>query len=110
MRHLLVADQPAGVLERVGIGDPGQEQLGPVVVQHRRRPGAVAGPHLGQVLPDRHELDPVRRTGRGQPVELGQRGDVRRLVEHDEERRVERAARTGGLAKACDKHLLGQRA
>ena len=60
-RHLdlLVADQTAGVFEGVRIGDAGQEELGPVVVEHGRRPGAVPAPDLRQVLPHRDDLDPV---------------------------------------------------
>ena len=93
--RLLVADQVAGVLEGRRVRDPRQEDLGPVVVHHRRRPRPVAGGHLGQVVPDGHQLDAVAgRRGR-QRVEVGQRGDVGRLVQHHQQRRVEGPARPG---------------
>ncbi len=65
-----------------------------MVVQHRRRSGAVTGPHLGQVLPHGDQLDSVRGTGCGQAVKLGQGCDVGRLVEHNQQRRIKRLAAT----------------
>ena len=106
--HLLLADETAGVLQGVGVGDPGQEDLGPVVVHHRGRPCAVAGAHLRHVLPDRHQLDPMGRGGGGQAVEFGQGGDVRRFIEHDEQGRIQRCARTGGVGEGLNEDLLRQ--
>jgi hypothetical protein len=85
---LLIPDETAGVLQGVGVCDAGQKDLGPMVVQHRRRSGPVTRPHLGQILPYRHQLDAVRRAGRGETVQLGQWRNMGRLVEHHEEWRV----------------------
>ena len=109
MGGLFVPDEPAGVVEGVGVRDAGQEQLGPVIVEHGRRPGPVPAPDLRQVLPHRDDLDPVRRTGGGEPVELGQRSDMRRLVQYDEERGIERPARLRGARERMGQHGLGQR-
>ena len=54
-------------------------------------PLAVAGLDLGKVLPDGHQLDAQAGGGRRQGVEVAQRGDVGRLVEHDEQGWIERA-------------------
>jgi hypothetical protein len=51
---------------------------------------------LGEVLDDGDELDALAGGGRGEGVEVGQRGDVGDLVEHDEERWVKRFAGRGG--------------
>ena len=91
-RLLGLSDQCAGVVEGGRIADTRQEQLGPVVVDDRPGPGTVAGGELGQVLPHGDELDPMAGRRRGQHVELGQRSHVGRLVEDDEQRRIERSA------------------
>ena len=93
-KHLLLAHEMAGVVEGLRIGDAGQEELGPVIVDHRRGPGPVAGGDLGEVVPDGHQLDAVTGGGGSQSVEIGQWRDIGRLVEDDEKRRVERT--TGG--------------
>ena len=105
----LVTDEAAGVVKRVGIGDTGQEELRPVVVEHGRCPCTVATLDLCQVLPDRDDLNPVRRAGRRQPVELGERGDVGRLVEHHQEGRVQRTTRFRGHGERTRQHRLCQR-
>ena len=66
-----------------------------MVVDHRRRPGAESGADLGQVVPDGDQLDAVTGRGGGQRVEVGHRGDVRRLVEHHQQRWVEGSAGAG---------------
>ena len=70
---------------------------------------AVAGANLRQVLPYRHQLDPVGGARGRQAVQFGQRGDVRRLVEHDQERGIQGLARACGLRESMGEDLLGQR-
>jgi hypothetical protein len=53
---------------------------------------------LGEVLDDRHELEPLAGTGGGDLIEVGKRRDIRRLVEHEEQRALDRPA--GGPARA----------
>jgi len=82
-RHptLLLTDEVTGMVECRRVGDAREEEARPVVVEHRRRSGPVARADLGEVLPHGHELDPVPGAGGGEAVELGQRRDVRSLVE-----------------------------
>ena len=61
-----------------------------MVVDDGRGPLAVAGLDLGQVLPHRDQLHPEAGGGGGQCVEVAQGGDVGRLVEDDEQGRVDR--------------------
>ena len=94
------------MLERSWIGDARQEHLYAMVVHHTARPRAVAGLQLREVLPHRDQLHPVARRRRRQHVQLGQGRHVGGLVEHDQKRRVERAALApnafvGGLDHLC---------
>ena len=69
-----------------GSAMPDRKTFDSMVVHHAARPGAVAGLELRQVLPNRDQLDPVAGRRRRQDVELGQRRDIGRLVEHHEQR------------------------
>ena len=70
----LVADQPRPQLQRGQVGQAGEEQLGPVVVQDRGRLGAVAGLQLALVMPDGDQLDALAAGQR--PALLAQNGRV----------------------------------
>jgi hypothetical protein len=48
--------------------------------------------HLGAVLPDRHERDALPGAGGGDLRQGLERGDVAGLVQHQQQRRVERRA------------------
>ncbi len=109
MGGFLVPDEAAGVVERVGVGDTGQEELRPVVVEHGRSPCSVTALDLRQVLPHRDDLNAVRRAGRRQAVELRERGDVGRLVQHHQERWVERTTCFRGHGERTRQHRLCQR-
>ena len=95
--ELFVADQVAGVVESRRIRDTGQEQLGPMVVDHGGGPGSEPRRYLGQVVPHGHQLDAMASGGARQRVEVGDRCDVGGLVEHHQQGRVERLAGPGHL-------------
>ncbi len=78
------------VLERLRIRDAGEDHLGAVIRDDRRRVVApVDGVDLGHVLEDRHELDALTGAGRGERCEVAERRDVGALVEDEQQRRVE---------------------
>ena len=54
----------------------------------------VARADLGHVLEDAQQLHPLAGAGRGDLVEVRDRGDVRALVEDQQQRRVDRLARS----------------
>ena len=89
-RVLALADQGAGVLEGHGVGDAREKHLDAVIVDDASTARPVAAVDLRQVLPHRDELHAVACRGRGQRVQIRQRCHVGGLVEHDEERWVER--------------------
>ena len=64
---------------------------------------------MGQVLPHGHQLDAVGGTCGRQAVEFGQGRDMCRLIEHDQERWIQRLARPGCLGERVRQDLLGQR-
>ena len=67
------------------ISKAGEEHPGPVVVDHRRCPLAIASSDLGDVLEAGHQGNPMARTGSRHHVELRQRGDGRRFIENHEQ-------------------------
>ena len=106
----LVADQPRPELQRGEVGQAGEEQLGPVVVQDRGGLGAVAGLQLALVMPDRDQLDALPPGGGGQHVQVGQGGAVARLVqEQPQPGRQHPVGGEGGLLLGGGHHLLGDR-
>ncbi len=78
LAELAFSDNLTYVVEGVRITDTAGEHLGAVVVDDRLRALAVAGDDLGQILEDRERLDALAGAGRGEPVQLGKGGDVRR--------------------------------
>ncbi len=103
VRVLGLADERTGVLERARVGNSRQEDLRPVIVHDTARTGAVAGVQLRKVLPHRDELHAVTRRRRRQHVEFGQGCNVGGLIEHDEQRRVERCTLpAGSLVRGLD--------
>jgi hypothetical protein len=81
LHRLPVADQLGPEFQGGEVGQAGQEQLGPVVVEDRGRLGPVAGLQLAVVVPDGDQLDPLPPRGGGQHVQLAQGGAVARLVQ-----------------------------
>jgi hypothetical protein len=61
----LVADQLAGELEGGRVGLPGQQELGPMPIQHSGGAVAVAVLQLGLVVPDGQQLDALAAAGGG---------------------------------------------
>src|SRR5829696_919429 len=53
----LVADQLGAELQRTHVGQPGEEDLGPVAVEDGGGPIPVAMDQMGLVMPDRQQLD-----------------------------------------------------
>ena len=60
--------------------------------------------HLREVLDHGDQLDALAGGGRGEAVEVGQRGDVGHLVKDDQERRVKRFAGAGGAVVDLGEH------
>ena len=58
----LVADQLGGQFEGGRIGLAGEEQLGPMPIEDRGRPVAVAVLQLGLVMPDCQQLDALPKS------------------------------------------------
>ncbi len=97
---LLLAEGVAEVLERRPVADPGGEQPRAVVGEDRL--GALAPPAVGglaDVLEDAEQLHALAGAGRGDLVEVRQRRDVRDLVQGEQQRRVDRLAGPGGVAR-----------
>ena len=64
LAHLLIAEQRGEVVEGARVGDAGEDHLGAVVGDDRRRLGApVDGVDLGHVLEDVDQLDPQAGAG-----------------------------------------------
>jgi hypothetical protein len=81
------------------VGDSRQVHPGGVVAQHGAGLGPlrpVDGGDLALVLPDADQQHPLVGAGRGHQVQPAQRRDVRRLVEQQQQRRVQR--QPGGRA------------
>ncbi len=89
---VLVADQVADVLHCREVAQAaGVDELRAMVGEDGFRVPAVDLIELGLGLPDGDELDAGAGDGRGPLRQLGQ-GSVRRLVEEDEEPRIERVS------------------
>ena len=89
LRTGTIPTHPAECGDQLGrrrVGHAAEDHTGPMVVHQRLRTVPPAGPHLGQVLEAGDQGDPVAGTGGGEHVEVGQRGDGRRLVEDDQQR------------------------
>ena len=101
------------------IGEPAQDDASRVIVDDRRGPRTPASHQLGEVLHDRDEGHVETADRRGQLIELVERRDGRRLVEHEQQStrgpvvdaalllfqhhaqgRRERAARSGAARRA----------
>jgi hypothetical protein len=67
-----------------------------MAIQDGRGAVAVAVLELGLVVPDGQQLDPLAAAGGGELGELLDGGAVARLVQTDEQPRVQHAARLGG--------------
>ena len=80
-----------------------------MVVEHRRSSRAVTTLYLRQVLPDGYQLDPVEAQVAASPSSSGNRRDVRRLVEHHQQRWVQWSSGPGRSLERRPEHLLGQR-
>jgi hypothetical protein len=81
-----------------------------VVVDDRVR--AVATPallRLREVLEHRHQLQSLARSRGGEHIQVGDGGDVGRLIEHEEQRRIERFSTQRARAVELLDHLLDQR-
>jgi hypothetical protein len=94
--HGLVPDELAGELQGGRVGLAGQQQLGPVAVEHGGGAVAVAVLELGLVVPDGQQLDALASSGGGQLGELLDGGAVAGLVQAHEQPGVEHAAGLGG--------------
>jgi hypothetical protein len=93
------------VLQGERIPDARADQLGSVVVNDRRPAAPVARLHLRQILPDGDELNSMAR-GRGDDaIQVCKGSNARRLVEHDQQRRVEWPARSRGPLERGVKNL-----
>jgi hypothetical protein len=105
---VLVACELTRVLEGSRVRYPGQEHLRPMIVHDARCLCPVSRVQLGEVLPNRDELHPVT-CGRGREhVELSEWRDVRGLVEHHEQRRVEALSYGHGPSVCLGDHLCDE--
>jgi hypothetical protein len=94
----VIAEESADPVECTLVGQAHAEELGAVVVDDRV--GAFSTPaviRLGEVLKDREELHSVAGTRRGQDVEVVERCNVGKLVEHDEQTGRQGATALAGL-------------
>ena len=90
---LLLAEGVAQVVEGRAVADPRAEQPRAVVGEDRF--GAVAPPAVGglaHVLKHGEQLHALARAGGGDLVEVGQRRDVRRLIQREQQRGLDRLA------------------
>ena len=74
--------------------------------------GAVASPAVGglaHVLKHREQLHPLARAGGGDLVEVGQRRDVRGLVQREQQRRLDRLAALRGARERAGGDVGDQR-
>src|SRR5688572_30441855 len=79
-----------------------------MVVEDRVGLAAPPGFELSEVLYDRHELQALPRSRRRELVETRKRRDVRRLIEHQQQRRVERSSGAGGVRIDARNDLVDQ--
>ena len=86
--HVLVAEQPADVVEGGRVGAAGEHDLGEVVGEHAVGEPAVGGVELGLGLPDRDEQDADAGAGGGDLGEPGER-HVAGLVDDHQQRPAE---------------------
>ena len=106
----LVADQPRPQLQGGEVGQAGEEQLGPVVVQDGGRLRPIPGLQLALVMPDRHQLDALPPGRRRQHVQVRQGGAVARLVQEQPQPGAEHAVGgERGPLLGGRHHLLGDR-
>lgn len=107
---LLLAQHGAKVLERRAVADPRPEQ--PCAVVGDDRLGAIAAPaiaDLADVLKHAQELDSLAGASGGDLIEIGQRRDVGGLIEAEQQRRIDRAARRRRAVKRGGHHVGDQR-